>query len=152
MVKRFIDNDFLWHKVSENPELLIKAMRSRVESLVRQHPHLRHDVFITDSNEGIVSIVVVDTRPMAYVVTETNFDLVCKVLESNPSRVVRTALVQLIPTTEHFLAAGGKRGKTRDIPLIGETSYIWTIGGKFRGKVSEEDPRRLVWYNYPEEE
>ena len=152
MVKRFIDNDFLWNKALENPELLLKAMRLRVESLVRQHPHLQHDVFITDSSEGIINVVIVDTRPMVCVVTEANFDLVCKVLESNTGRVVRTALVQLIPTTDHFLAAGGKRGKTRDMALTGETGYIWTIGGNFRGKVSEEDSRRLVWYHYPEDE
>lgn len=150
MVKQFIENEWLWARVSKDPELLNKAMRDAIEAKVLQHPHLKHDVFLCNNPGDIIVIVICDQHKLACHVTNENFDRVLDVLNNTPNPAVRTALTTHIPTVQHFLYSGGKGSLRPHSPLSGETGYVYTIAGKFRGKVDDTDPNRLVWSHYKE--
>ena len=152
MVKRFIDNDFLWDNVSKNPNLLKKAMQTYMEQKILSHPYLKNDAFLCSTDEGIVSVVIIDRYSRSCVITEDNFDLINKVFESNPGKSIRTALIEPIPTVDHFLEAGGKQHIERTphykVIFSGDTKEIWTIGGRFRGRVDPDDSRRIQWIQW----
>ena len=126
-------------------------MKSHIEHLFYKHPYLRKDAYLASAGkkrEQLV-IVIVDRQPRHMILTKENYELIVKIFENTNGSSIRTALVDHIPSFDHFIEAGGKRHSGPPpyykVTFSGDTGEVWTIGGMFRGRVDPEDARRIQW-------
>ena len=123
-------------------------IKTHIESLFLNHPHLKRDAYLAKDGDKL-AYVIVDRQPQHYTVTDENYELIVKIFENAKGRSIRTALVNDVPSEESFIEAGGKRKMTRDpyykVEFSGDTTDVYTVGGKWRGRVDPSDNRRIQW-------
>lgn len=119
-------------------------IKAHIESLVKLHYYLRLGVMlgqVQDEPDHIAIVFVDNPEPKSCVVTPNNYELVVQILTNTKGPGIRSALTNPIPSFEQFVEAGGDREVTQrpfyKATYSGECGCVWTIGGKFRGKATE---------------
>lgn len=129
-------------------------IENKLNKLISEHPYLVGDAIVSAGRFDLGKLLlVVGLRDRKLEeVWITDFDLIEKIILSNRTKSIVSALTVEIPTVDMFINFGGKRSIDQTpyykVTFSGDTGEVWTIGGRFRGRADPDDSRRIQWIQW----